>query len=60
MIIFVIFLSEEVVREAWVWTWGLRSSLEKKCEEERLGMYLIYIYIRPCFPFFFLILLLFG
>lgn len=38
------FLSEEVVREAWIWTWGLRS-LEKKCEEERLGMYLIYIYI---------------
>lgn len=32
------FLSEEVVREAWIWTWGLRSLEKKKCEEERLGV----------------------
>lgn len=31
------FLSEEVVREAWIW--GLRSLEKKKCEEERLGAY---------------------
>lgn len=29
------------MRGAWVWTWGLRSLEKKKCEEERLGMYLI-------------------
>lgn len=45
------FLSEEVVREAWIWTWGLRS-LEKKCEEEKVGGVDIHMYIRPCFPFF--------
>lgn len=61
------FLSEEVVRDdewglgwTWIWTWGLRSLEKKKCEEERLGMYLIDIYIRPCFPFFLFFLLLFG
>lgn len=38
------FLSEEVVRDDGMGAWGLRS-LEKKCEEERLGMYLIDIHI---------------
>lgn len=49
------------MREAWIWTWGLRS-LEKKCEEERLGMYLIDIDIYKTLLSlsFFFILLLFG
>lgn len=36
---------------------------KKKCEEERLGVCIYigrYVYIRPCFPFFLFILLLFG
>lgn len=53
MIIFVIFSERGSGAWGldWTWIWGLRS-LEKECEEERVGMYLIYIYIRPCFPFF--------
>lgn len=34
------------MREAWIWTWGLRSLEKKECEEERLGVYLIDIDVR--------------
>lgn len=42
MIIFVIFSERGSGAWGldWTWIWGLRS-LEKECEEERLGMYLI-------------------
>lgn len=63
MIIFVIFSERGSGAQgrAWIWTWGLRSLEKKKCEEERLGVsiYIYQVYIRPCFPFPFF-LLLFG
>lgn len=53
------------MRGAWIWTWiwGLRSLEKKKCEEERLGMYLIDIHIgiyKTLLSLLSFILLLFG